>query len=264
MSRLIDEFNKATQTAAPPMGFRAARSTVAAVRMPLVASLEIGANENPSDCTESASAVLLRPGKKRPTVKIVQAMVKNLPDIPWGIYLDDDGDEKGASLEGEGCDFVVFSASGRISVTPQEEEIGRILQVESSMDDGLLRAVNDLPVDAVLVADTFEGSGTLVWHQLMIFQHLARLISKPLIVPVPANVSGEELNALWEAGVDGLVVEVDATSTGGLQELRRAIDKLPPRSQLKRDRMEALLPRTGVESSVALPPDEEEEEEEYE
>ena len=261
MSRLIDEFHKATRTTAQPMGFRAARPTAAAARMPLVASLEIGANENPADCTGGASAVLLRPGKTRPTAKTIQTMVKNLPDIPWGVYLDDNGDKKAVSPEGEGCDFVVFSASGRISVTPQEEKIGRILQVESSMDDGLLRAINDLPMDAVLIADTFEGGGTLVWHQLMIFQHLARLILKPLIVPVPANISGEELNALWEAGVDGLVVEVDASSTGGLKELRQAIDKLPPRSQLKRDRMEALLPRTGGESSAVPPPDEEEEEE---
>jgi hypothetical protein len=264
MSRLIDEFHKATQTTAQPMGFRAARQTAAAMRMPLVASLEIGANVNPAEITGGASAVLLRPGKTRPTAKTVQAIVKSLPDIPWGIYMDDDGDKKATSLEGEGCDFVVFAASGRISVAPQEEKIGRILQVESSMDDGLLRAVNDLPVDAVLVADSFEGSGNLVWHQLMIFQHLARLISKPLIVPVPADITGEELNALWEAGVDGLLVEVDASSTGGLKELRLAVGKLPARSQVKRDRIEALLPRTGGESRPAAPPDEEEEEEEYE
>ncbi len=254
MSRLIDEFHKATQTAAPPMGFRAARPTAAAARMPLIASLEIRANENPADCAGGASAVLLRPGKTRP-------MVKNLPDIPCGIYLDDDGDKQTASLEGEGYDFVVFSASGRISATPQEDKIGRILQVESSMDDGLLRAVNDLPVDAVLVADTFEGGGSLVWHQLMIFRHLARLISRPLIVPVPLNINMEELKAIWDAGVDGLVVKVDASSAEALKELRQAIDKLPPRSQVKRDRMEALLPRIGGESSVAPPPDEEEEEE---
>ena len=106
-----------------------------------------------------------------------------------------------AALVEAGCDFVVIPAAGRIATTPQEEKVGRILQVESSMDDGLLRAANDLPVDAVLVTDTFEGSGPLVWHQLMIFQHLARLISKPLIVSIPADVNGEELKALWEAGV---------------------------------------------------------------
>ena len=263
MSRLIDEFSRATQTAAQPMGFRTARPATPAARILLIASLEIGTTDNPADCTDGANAVLLRPAKSRPTAKTIPAIVESLPDIPWGIYLDDNNDKKAAALVEAGCDFVIIPAAGRIATTPQEEKVGRILQVESSMDDGLLRAANDLPVDAVLVADTFEGSGPLVWHQLMIFQHLARLISKPLIVPIPLDVNGEELKALWEAGVDGVVVEVDTTGTGGLKELRQAIDKLPPRSAIKH-KMEALLPRISEERGAAVPPDEEEEEEEYE
>ncbi len=260
MSRLIDEFNRATRTTTQPMGFRAARPAAPAARIMLIASLEPGAAENPADCTDGANAVLLRPVKSRLTAKTVQEIADSLPDIPWGIYLDDNGDKQAAALVKAGCDFVVIPAAGRIATTPQSEKVGRILQVESSMDDGLLRAINDLPVDAVLVADTFEGSGSLVWHQLMIFQHLVHLISKPLIVPIPADVNGEELKALWEAGVDGVVVEVDTTRTGGLKELRKAIDKLPPRSAIKH-KMEALLPRTGEERGAAVPPDEEEEEE---
>ncbi|MCK4274434.1 MAG: hypothetical protein KAW90_06030 [Dehalococcoidales bacterium] len=263
MSRLIEEFSRATQAAAQPMGFRTARPAASVTRILLIASLEIGATDNPADYTDGASALLLRPAKSRLTAETIQTMVESLPEIPWGIYLDDNVDKQAAALIEAGCDFVIIPAAGRIATTPREEKVGRILQVESSMDDGLLRAVNDLPVDAVLVTDTFEGSGSLVWHQLMIFQHLARLISKPLIVPIPADVGEEELKALWEAGVDGAVVEVDSSSTGVLKELRQAIDKLPPRSPRKRDKMEALLPRAGGESK-AITPDEEEEEEEYE
>lgn len=263
MSRLIDEFSRATQAIAQPMGFRTARPAAPAARILLIASLVIGTTGNPADCTHGANAILLRTGKSRPTAKAIQTIVESLPDIPWGIYLDDNDDKRAAAMVEAGCDFAVFPAASRIATTPREEKVGRILQVESSMDDGLLRAANDLPVDAVLVADTFEGSGSLVWHQMMIYQHLARLISKPLIVPITADVNGEELKALWEAGVDGAVVEVDKTMTGGLKELRQAIDKLPPRSPRKRDKVEALLPRAGGESK-AVTPDEEEEEEEYE
>ncbi len=261
MSRLISEFHRASQSTNQPMGFRAARPTAPAPRIILIAGLEIGATGNTADYTEGASAVLLRPGKSSPTAKAVQETVKSLPDIPWGVYLEDNGEEKSAATGGAEYDFVVFPASVRISTTPQEEKVGRILQVESSMDDGLLRAVNDLKVDAVLVADTSEGGGSLLWHQLMIFQHLARLITKPLIVPVPADINEEELKALWEAGADGMLVEVDTTKTGGLKGLRQAIDKLPPRSFMKRDKIEALLPRTGGERGATAPPDEEEEEE---
>ena len=258
MSRLIDEFRKSDQTAVQPMGFRAARKTAPAARMPLIAAVETGTKTG-ADLLTGAGAVLLMPGKTRPTAKAIQTTTAGLPDIPWGIYLDDDSGT--LNTAGEGCDFVVFTASGSISATPGDEEIGRILQVESSMDDGLLRAVSDLPVDAVLVADTVGASGSLVWHQLMIIQHLARLISKPMIVSVPVNIGKDELKALWEAGADGLLVEVDAKGAGGLKEVRKAIEKLPPRSQLKRDKMEALLPRTGGESRPAAPPDEEEDDE---
>jgi hypothetical protein len=243
------------------MGFRAARPAASAARILLIAGLEIGATDNPTDFTDGAHAILLHPGKSRPTAKAIQAMAASLPDIPWGIYLDDNGDQKGEVKVEIGCDFVVFPASGRIFTPPPDEKVGKILQVESSMDDGLLRAANDLPVDAVLVADAFEGGGSLIWHQLMIYQHLAHLISKPLIVPITADVNGEELKALWEAGVDGVVVEVDTTKAGGLQQVRQAIDKLPPRSPRKRDKIEALLPRAGGESRPTAPPDEEEEEE---
>lgn len=258
MSRLIDEFRKSTHTVVQPMGFRTARTAEPVSRMPLVAGLEIGAKIS-ADLLSGANAVLLMPGRARPTAKAIQTMAAGLPDIPWGIYLDDD---KGMpDTAGEGCDFVVFTASGRISAAPGDEKTGRILQVESSMDDGLLRAVSDLPVDAVLVTDTADTNGALIWHQLMIVQHLARLISKSMIVSVPVNIGEEEVKALWEAGVDGLLVEVDASNAAELKALRKAIDKLPPRSQHKRDKMEPLLPRAGGESRPAPPPDEEEEEE---
>ena len=129
------------------------------------------------------------------------------------------------------------------------------------MDDGLLRAVNDLPVDAVLVVDTPDGAGPLVWHQLMILQHLAHLISRPLVVPVPADIPPEELKALWEAGADGVIVEMDVAKTGELKGLRQAIDKLPRRSAHRHGHLEAMLPHAGGESRPAPPPDEEEEEE---
>ena len=190
-------------------------------------------------------------------METIQTMVKNLPDIPWGIYLDDDADKKTASLEGEGYDFVVFSASGRISVTPQEEKVGRILQVAAAaLDDGLLRAVNDLPVDAVLAAGE-EPGGAVAWHHLMQVQRLSNLLAKPLLVDVPAGITEVEIKALWEAGADGVVVAADGLPPGGLSELRRLIDGLPPRSARRRGKSEALLPRIGRGTSPAAEEEEE-------
>ncbi len=260
MSRLINDLLKTNQAGSQPMGFRAARQAATTGRITLIADLKIGAAVSSTELTEGAAAVLFRPGDSRPTAKAIRAAADNLPDIPWGMYLGDTSDVKKASPVAAGCDFIVFPVSVPVSTTPKEKKLGRILQVESSMDDGLLRAVNDLPVDAVLIGDITGEDNLLEWHRLMIFRHLTHLISKPLIVPAPADIGEEELNALCEAGIDGILVEVDAGKAGGLKELRQVIDKLPPRSPHIRDKMSPLLPKAGVDTGTAVPPDEEEEE----
>jgi hypothetical protein len=258
MSRLIEKFHEASRVAAP-MGFRTARTAAAAPKILLIASLEAGTLEKRADYLDAADGVLIRFTGTALTAKAVQKIAASLPDIPWGLYLGDD-DTKKAAVEA-GTDFVLFPIDSQVGDMPKDDKTGKILQVESSLDDGLLRAVNDLPVDAVLVADVFEGEVSLIWHQLMIFQHLANLLSKPLIVPAPINISEKELKALWEAGVDGIIVEVDKAGAAGLKELRQAIDKLPPRLGRKRGKVSVVLPRTGGEAP-APPPDEEEEEDE--
>lgn len=259
MSRLIDEFQKATRAVTPAMGFRTARSTAPALKMLLIAGLEPGAIKSPAVNLEHTHAALIRFTGAAPTAKASQQIAASLPDIPWGFSLGDDDNKKAATLIKAGGDFMVFPAASRLSAIPGDEKLGKILQVESSMDDGLLRAVNDLPVHAVLIADTFEGGGSLVWHQLMIYQHLANFISKPLIVPAPASTTEAEVKALWDTGVDGIIVEMDAAGTEDLKTLRQAIDNLPARSARKRGKAEALLPHLAGEAS-AEPPEEEEEE----
>jgi hypothetical protein len=260
MSRLIDKFQKASQSSLPPMGFRTSRSAPPEPGLLLIVSAAPDAIKNSADIG-NASGVLVRPDASSVTAENIKNMVEIIPDIPVGLYLEDADDKETAAAAGAGGDFLVFPASSRISPAPADKKTGRIIQVESAMDDSLLRAVNSLPVDAVLVADTFAG-GALVWHQLMIFQHLANLIAKPLIVNIPSDITGAELKALWEAGVDGVVVEASTLKASGLKKLREAIGKLPPRSARKRGKIEALLPRISGEGLTPAPPDEEEEEDE--
>jgi hypothetical protein len=173
------------------------------------------------------------------------------------VYLEESGGNTAALIEG-GCDFVVFSPASRIPDLPQDEKIGKILQVESSMDDGLLRAVNDLPADAVLVTDALDDRETLTMHRLMIYRHLANFIAKPLMVPVATNITEAELKALQDAEIDGVMVEMGGEN---LKELSKTISKLPPRAAKKRDKAGVLLPHLGSETSPAIPDEEEEEDE---
>jgi len=238
------------------MGFRTARSAAPLSKILLIASLEAKAIESQADRLDGVHAALIRFSGAALTAKLTQTITSSLPDIPWGFYLEDDVGKKMETLAKAGADFVVFPAASPVSITPGDDKTGRVLQVESSMDDGLLRAVNNMPVDAVLVADAYEDGGSLVWHELMIYQHLSNIINKPLIVPVPVSLAEVELKALWEAGVDGVLIEPADAGADGLKTLRKAIDNLPPRSARKRGKAEALLPRLPGEA----PPDEEEDE----
>jgi len=259
MSELIEKFKKASSGKAQPMGFRTARSASAVPRLLFIAGLTGTFPDKAGDYLEGADAVLMRLDEA-PDNKALSKLDKSLDHLPWGLYLEDDSDGLIEKAGKSGLDFVVFSTAGRVSATPSDKKIGRILEVESAMDDGLLRAVNDLPVDAVVISDGPESS-PLLWHQLMIFQHLARLSPKPLIVPTPADLSAEEVQALWEAGVDGILVAADIENAGGFKELRQSIDALPPRTGQKSGQTPVVLTRTGGEGPPAAPPDEEEEEE---
>jgi hypothetical protein len=259
MSQLIDTLKRIAGAASQPMGFGAARTTVATPKILLIAVIDPIIPENHASHLDNADAVLIQPVKSRLTVKNVQKAAESLPNTPWGISPEDGDGKKIDTLVEVGYDFVVFPPAGKISDTPNDEKIGRILQVESSMDDGLIRAINDLPIDAVLVSDTYEPSESLVWHQLMIFQHLANLISKPLLASVPISINESELKALWEAGIDGIVVTIDEAIPEGLPTIRKYIDNLPARSVRKRGRVEAVLPRAaGGEMKPAIPDDDEE------
>jgi hypothetical protein len=255
MSKLIDKLRKLSQMMPQPMGFRTSKPAEAEAKLLIIGRVKINTAATTAKINTGADAVLFSIEKSETLVKDIQKTVKAVGDVPWGVYLEEVGDNVAGLIEA-GCDFVVFSPTSRIPDIPQDEKIGKILQVESSMDDGLLRAVNDLTADAVLVTDTLDNDETLTIHRLMIYRHLAYFIAKPLIVPATENTTEAELKALQVAEIDGVLAEGD-----DLKELRKTIGKLPARTVKKRNKAGVILPRVGGETAAA-PPDKEEEEDE--
>ncbi len=256
MSRFIDKLKQATMAAPQSLGFKVAPSASSKPRMLLVASLPGIHDENLTEYMAGADAGLLIISRPSSGLKDIKKVSQAVSGIPWGGWLRSTGGRIAPTAKLD-CDFVVFPAVTTSLAAIQNEEMGKILEVESSLDEGMLKAVNELPVDAVLIGD--ENKEGLTWHHLMLLQRFADLLTKPLLASIPSKVTAGELQAIWETGVDGVVVEVGVGQpVARVSELRQAIDKLAFPGQSKRRKATGvLLPYVGSESGTAA--DEEEE-----
>ena len=251
MSKFIDKLKQISAAASQPMGFRATQPASQKPQMMLVASLAQANIENLAEYVLGADAGLLSIAKSSSGAEALQQISQAVPDIPWGGWQKEGGQGEVKQMAKAGCDFVVFPAANTSLALFQSDKMGKILEVGSSLSEGLLRAVNELPVDAVLIAGEQKEGYSLTWHHLMLFQRFADLLTKPLLVFIPSTVTANELQALLGTGGSGVVVEVGAGQRAGrLEELRQIIDKLRPPSPRKREKVEPLLPQIGRETSI--------------
>lgn len=254
MSKFIDELKLVSQFGSPPMGFRAAAAPLPKPRMLLVATLAEASAEGLADYVSGADAGLVPIPKLSSGAKTVHKISRAMPAIPWGGWLKDISGEGVKPLVEAGCDFVVFPSDTPLAML-QDSEVGKILEVGTSLNEGLLKTIDDLPVDAVLTSGEPEKGNLLTWRHLMFSRRCAELVTKPLLASVPASVGANELQALWAAGVVAVVVETPPQ--GRISELRQIIDKLTFPLPSKRKKAEPLLPRIAEETKIA--PEEEEE-----
>ena len=259
MSRFIDKLNQVVQAVPQPVGFRAVQSVSPKPRMLVVASLAPADVKGLADYVAGADAGLLPMSELSSGAKNLQKVAKAVSGIPWGVWLRGNDGEGIKQIAKAGCDFVVFSAANTSLAMLQGDEWGKVLQVEASVGEGLLKAVDELPVDAVLIGGEPEEQHLLTWHDLMVFQHFASLLTKPLLVCIPSGVTANELQALGEAGVNGVIVEVGGGQPAeSISELRNTIDKLVFPSKRRRKKTGALLPRISEETSIVTEEEEEE------
>lgn len=208
-------------------------------KMLLVASLAQVSVDSVADYVAGADAGLLPISQLSSGTETLRKISQAVSDIPWGGWLRGISRGEMKQMKKVGCDFVVFPAANTSLAILQNNEVGKILEVEASLSEGLLRTIDELPVDAVLIAGEQTEEYFLTWQHLMHFWRFANSLAKPLLVSVPSIVVANELQVLWEVGVDGVVVEVGA---GGLKKLRQAIDKLTLPPLRRRRKAEALLP----------------------
>jgi hypothetical protein len=254
MSKFADKLRNLSKSSAAPIGFRPSVSETKGPTMLLVLELPRTQPKEGKTLAEVKADAGLILGDV-PGAKAFKQMVEAAGEIPVGVVIKRDGGRGIDDLVGEGCDFVVFDI-GMGAAVLDKEGVGKFMMIERSLDQGLVRAINGLEVDGVLVAsrDSF-----LAVEDLLVYRRFVELLEKPVIMGLPPAITKAELTALWEIGVDGVVAS-STYSAEALAELRKMINDLPAEKRGRRCKGGVVLPRY----SVGVADEEEGEEEEDE
>lgn len=250
MTKLAEAIRNTVRMEAPQIGFSPtpvkARST-----MLLVAQLANGAA-----APAGADVVLTKPSAAPKSSGASKDGTNGAKAAPLrGALLSDD------ATAAEGFDFLVFNGDQAPASVLLEENAGLVMQTPDDLSDSLLQSLQWLPLDALLV----NWDGIVTVRRQLELQRLAGFSRKPLLLVVSGEPKASELEALREAGVVGIVV--DLAGQGGAERfasLRTTIDHLRPRP--KRSRSENGVVSTSVSMlPVAAPePDQEDEPDEDE
>jgi hypothetical protein len=260
MSRFIDKLTRIRQAEPQPMGFMAGKVSNEKPKMQLVAWLSAPNLDKVSDGLSSADAVAIELAKAD-DIDALDKVCQVKDGVPGGGWLKS---IKGGTLKKAlevVCDFMVFPAAVPLTLT-HKDKVGRVLELDATLGEGLLRTVNDLPVDAVLIADNLDES-QLTLNQLMSIQRVIYLVNKPILISVPDGLNDAELQTLWDMGVSGVMIELNDEKSGKrLAELHKVVEKLNPAAFRKKARLSPVLPR--LEAEPPKPQEEEGGEEEDE
>lgn len=242
MSKFIDRLKQVFQPPPPPMGFRPKNVGDIRPKIQLVAHL----HNYPQSQIENLAAAdaIVMSGTKT---------IKN--DILHGIWLTDGTFEEVDKAIETGADFAVLPASG--AILPSDKKIGKVLQINSSVTDVLLRTVNDLPLDAVLIGEDSEKDGSITWQKLMLCRRFTGMLTKPVLAPISPAVTAAELQLIWEARVSGVIIDVkSATDIAVLENLRKLINGLQYPSLKRQEKLTPILPQAVANTEKPEEPDE--------
>ncbi len=262
MSKFLDRLEKINRGVPASMGFGAAH------RVEKIPSLALIGSISDSKKAGQAASNLATIGADGVVIDgisiedVVQGVAKNLGDIPWGLRVDSLKREDAAGYREKGCDFLAFGPQAAQLGAFEDEDTGYFLCIPPDMEERYLRSVEDLPVDAALLAmKSVEPPITL--EHLITIGAVRGCFSKYLLLEVSGTLSTSEMDGLREMGVDGLVVDATRLTLKELEGLKDALLALPRKQRAKSNKLRALVPSGAFSPSNSPAQEEQEEDEEY-
>lgn len=253
MSRFLKRLEQISVAAPAPMGFGAARGQ----RNPGMALVGLVSRDYSVGIAAVADlapdAALLAGAVDAAAMR--QARRSLGEATPWGVQVSSLTDEDAKAYGDSGCDLLAFPLASTTLGAVASDSIARILSLEADIELERLRALDALPVDALLLP---RANITAPWTlgDLAAVTAVSRRVSKYILLEVSQPPGAAELVALRDAGVHGLVVDVASAPSGSMAGLKAALLNLPRRRPARRERAAALLP--GPVFSTVEPPGHEE------
>ena len=182
-----------------------------------------------------------------------------LGDLLWGARAGGLDGERVEDLKSKGCDFVVFDADDTAAEVLNDEELGKVIAVDHDLTEERARAIQELPVDGVLLSP-FKDLSPLTVQKLIGIQLVRGLIDKPFVMTLDSLLGHHELESLRNMGVAGLALDLSHGKAIGA--MKEDIAGLPRRKPSAKGGDIVTLPGTGA-SEPHSQPDEEDDEEEW-
>ncbi|MFC1935947.1 hypothetical protein ACFLX9_04260, partial [Chloroflexota bacterium] len=260
MSKLLDRLYQITRGAPRAMGFATAANQEAIPTLALLTWMGgPGKNKVAPLVGAGVDAFILPRGVLG--VAGLERQLKPLEGSTWGIVMEQPERDRVEAYQDKGCDFVAFGIEETRVDALEEGECGRILRIPTDLEDSLLRGLEDLPVDIILLCKPApEGPLSLV--HLLAISNVRSATGRYLLLEWNSELTSRELEHLRDAGVDGLVVNVEEVQPSVITTLRERINVLPRRKAKGEQRPFAVLPPTrGIGDARPQRQEEEEEEE---
>ncbi len=237
------------------MGFANVKAAVFSVK-PVLVARACSDVKNISELAKGADAVFLDAHQEEVADKLFRQIADNNCECnpPCGCWLGNS----------PACrpDFTVFSIDTDMALV-KNASCGKVLIISSDIEDKYLRMLDDLPVDAILLAQCEGQPCRPTLQHYMLCQRIAMSVSKPLIVHVGTNIGVQEITDLWDYGIDGIMVDVDNVDPMIISNLEKIIGNLELKAKRKKIRLAPIIPNIAVSQSQQQPepaPDEDDDE----
>ncbi len=161
-------------------------------------------------------------------------------NVRWGARAAALSVESAAAWREAGADPIVFSLGDTALGAVTSKDAARVLVVDTGLPPEELRDINPLPVDAVLVALPGDPSSWTL-QDLSGISRVSGRVGKHVLAEVSGAPDGDTLEALRNAGVSGLVIDVSAGEET-ISGLKDALQNMPRPGSDRRSHSSAILP----------------------